>query len=85
MNEEDDLEPQIFIIKNENNAHILNFGTGKHIKVDLYKLLPMGLLNSHRKYYQPLIIGYLKEQENENNIQCIPCVLKIMILKFYPL
>ena len=78
--------PHVFVFKDGNhNAHILNFGTGAHVKVDLYKLIPNALLNSHRKYYQPLIMGYLREMENENNIPCIPVVLKTVILKCFAL
>ena len=77
---------EVFVIKDGNhNAHILNFGTGAHVKVDLYKLIPNELLRSHRKYYRPLIMGYLREEENENNIPCIPVVLKTIILEFFAL
>ena len=75
-----------FVIKDGNNdTHILNFGSGKHLKVDLLKLVPNELLKSHQKYYQPLIMGYLREEENENDIPCIPVALKTLILKFFPL
>ena len=67
------------------NAHILKFSSGKHVKVDLYKLIPNDLIVSHREYYKPLIMGYLRYQENQNDIQCIPFVLKTIILNFYPL
>ena len=77
---------QSCVVKAGNNyAHILNFASGDHIKIDLHKLMPKGLLKSHREYYQPLIMGYLREKENENNISCIPFVLKTIILKFFAL
>ena len=76
----------VFVIKDGNhNAHILHFGSGAHVKVDLYKLIPKELLKSHRKHYQPLIMGYLREEENESNISCIPAVLKTIILTFFAL
>ena len=59
--------------------------SGKHIKADLHALIPNELLKSHRKYYQPLIMGYLREEENENNIPCVPFVLKTTILKLFAL
>ena len=75
-----------FVVKDGNNyAHILNFLSGKHVKVDLFKLIPKELLKSHREYYQPLIMGYLREKENDNDIPCIPFVLKTIILKFFSL
>ena len=78
-----DMSDFTYVIKDgQNNAHILNYA-GKHVKVDLYKLIPKELLKSHREYYQPLIIGYLREKENENDISCIPFVLKTIILKFF--
>ena len=75
-----------FVVKDgNNNAHIINYETGQHVKVDLFNLIPNELLKSHQKYYQPLIMGYLREKENENNMPCIPFALKTLILKFFPL
>ena len=75
-----------FAIKNgDNNVHIINFGSGKHVQADLFKLIPTELLQSHRRHYQSLIMGYLREIENENNIPCIAFVLKTLIVKFFPL
>ena len=47
--------------------------------------MPNELLESHREYYQPLIMGYLREKENQNDFPCIPVVLKTIILKFFAL
>ena len=75
-----------FVIQDDhNNAHIFDLSSGKHVQVDLFELIPRELLQSHRKYFQSLVIGYLRERENENNISCIPFVLKTLILKFLPL
>ena len=75
-----------FVIKDGNDyAHILDIKSRKHVKIDLYKLIPNEILKSHRKYYQALIVGYLRERENENDIPCIPFVLKTLILEFFAL
>lgn len=68
----------------DNNGHIINFQEGKHIKVDLYKLIPNEILKSHRKYYGPLIMGYLREKENEYNMN-IAEYLKRIFLMYYTL
>ena len=70
------------IKRGDDYVHIINFESGKHVKADLYQLVPKELLKSHRRYYQPLIIGYLKAEEKQNEIPCIPLVLKTFILKF---
>ena len=76
----------VFVMKDGNNyAHILKFTSGKHVKVDLYKLIPSELLKSHRNYYQPLIMGYLRREENGNHIVCIPVVLKTIVLQYFAL
>ena len=77
--------PILAVKDDNNNAHILNFETGKHVKVDLFKLIPKELLKTHRRYYKSLIMGYLKEKENQSDIPCIPFVLKMLILNFYSL
>ena len=77
--------PIVAVKDDNNNAHILNFSTGKHVKVDLFKLIPKELLKTHRRYYQSLIMGYLKKKENQSDIPCIPFVLKMLILNFYSL
>ena len=75
-----------FAIKDGDDCvHIMNFETRKHVKANLYQLVPKALLKSHRNYYQPLIMGYLRTEENQINIPCIPLVLKTLILDFFAL
>ena len=69
----------LYVIKDSNNnAHILDFVSGKHIKIDLFELIPNELKKAHEAFYEPLVMGYSKKTN-------LPIVLKKMIVKFYPL
>ena len=69
----------IYVVKDSNNnAHILDFVSGKHIKIDLFELIPNELIKAHEAFYEPLVMGYSKKTN-------LPVVLKKLILKFYPL
>ena len=70
---------KLYVIKDSNNnAHILDFVSGKHIKIDLFELIPNELIKAHEAFYEPLVMGYSKKTN-------LPIVLKKLILKFYPL
>lgn len=75
----------IHVIKNGNHAHILDTYDGCNVKVDLYDIIPHQMIQSHRNYHKPLVVGYLKKEEKELNIQYIPIPLKMLILTFLPL
>ena len=76
----------VYVMKNNEEAHIIDVKTGKHAKIDLYELIPDKLVKSHTNYYQSLIKGYLRTiEEGQNGIPCIPFVsLKTLIKKYYP-
>ena len=70
---------KLYVIKDSNNnAHILDFVSGKHIKIDIFELIPNELKKAHKAFYEPLVMGYSKKTN-------LPIVLKKLILKFYPL
>ena len=69
---------------NNNNIHLLNFWDRTHFKVNLHDLLPIKFIESRRDRYNPLVIGYVREQKKENQVRDIPFVLKQLILKYYP-
>ena len=75
----------IHVIKVRNHAHILDTYDGCNVKVDLYDIIPDEMIKSHRNFHKSLIVGYLKKQENELNLQHIPIPLKMLILSFLPL
>ena len=71
---------------NNNNVHIINFIFGEKYIFNLHNLIPKEIITLHRKYYTPLIIGYIKQEENKNNfLSNIPYVLKQLILYYFPL
>ncbi len=58
------LTSNIHVIKNNNNAHILDLMHGNYFKIHLYNLIPNKLIISYRTYCKDLIIGYLKPCPN---------------------
>ncbi len=76
----------IYVMKDNNNGCIMNFGSSEHFKCNLHNLVPKEVIKSHQTYYKPLIIGYIKQQENDNEFcNNIPYALKLLILCFFPL
>ncbi len=67
------------------DIHLLDFQNRAHFKVNSYDLLSKPFLKSRRDHYNPLIMGYMKQQENDNLIPNIPFVLKQLILNYYPI
>eukprot|EP01084_Bolivina_argentea_P277891 474593_1 len=56
----------IYVFKDSDNyGRIVNFKSGEHYKISLFDLIPKEVIKSHRKHYEPLIIGYIKEQEKK--------------------
>ena len=71
--------------KNSDDIHFLSTYYDKsHFKVNIHKLLSMEFINDRRDYYNPLIIGYIKEQEKNKLIRNVPFVLKQLILNYFP-
>ena len=81
------LDRDSYFVKNltNNNIHVLDFCNQNHFTVNLHDLLPKEIIESRRKYYNPLVIGFIKEQENQNLISTIPSVLKQLIAYYFPL
>eukprot|EP01084_Bolivina_argentea_P043043 79331_1 len=74
------------VIKNNNNdIHILDFHTQNNFSINMYDLLPNDLIKLRRKEYEVLIIGYIRQKENELMFQNMPLVLKQLILLYFPL
>ena len=78
---------KIYALKSRDNddVHLFNFREKAHFRADLNKLFTKKFIKSRRDFYNPLIMGYLKEQENQNIIMNLPYVLKQIILKYYPI
>ena len=76
-----------YFLKNltDDNIHVLDFCKQNHSTVNLHDLLPKELIKSRRKHYNPLVIGFIREQENKNLIPTIPFVLKQLIAYYFPL
>ena len=64
--------------------HLVEIYEGIHYKMYLYDLLSNKMIQSVLKYYQPLIVGYVKRMEKANITQHIPLYLKKIILGYYP-
>eukprot|EP01084_Bolivina_argentea_P189505 325879_1 len=76
----------IYVMKDSDNyGYIVNFKSGKRYKFNVYDIIPKQVIKLHRKHYELLIIGFVKQQENELNMIRIPYVLKQLILLFFPL
>ena len=72
---------------NDNFIHLMNVKENNnkyHVKVSLYDLLPKEVIKAYRNYHDALVIGYIKENESNFDIN-IPFTLKKMILKHLPL
>ncbi len=67
------------------DIHLLDFENQEHCKVNPHDLLSKQFIKSRREHYNPLIMGYLKEQEICNLVPNIPFVLKQLILNYYPI
>jgi len=65
-------------------CHIMDFRNGHHLKVSLLDLIPKDLTKVYRQHYDPLVIGYIKQNENTNLIPTIPLVLKKLIGRYFP-
>ena len=55
-----------------------------HYKVDAYDLIPEILVRIRRKRYKSLIMGFMRENEQNKFIPSIPNVLKKEILDYFP-
>ena len=59
-----------------------------HIRLNLYDIVPLELVNEYEKKWRPVIYGYVKEIQMMDDMLrdvIVPISLIEMILKFYPL
>jgi len=68
----------------DNMIHILDFYDGSHYKISLHQLIPPTLKKLYREKYDPLVIGYIKQKQNEKLIPTIPLVLQKLIWRYFP-
>ena len=71
------------VIKHNQDIHFLQFTKKQHFKIAAHNLLPKEVVVARRKYYNPLIFGYIRYQETNDLVPNIPFVLKRLILDFY--
>jgi len=74
-----------YVMKMNNNIHIIDFKNNIHSKVNIFDIIPRDIIIYYRKHFQVLIMGYLRENENKFSLQSIPHVLKILMLNYFPL
>ena len=80
------LKINVYVIKTKsNNIHILDFHYGHHFKANLYDLIPRNVIKFHYLFYKPLVMGYIKQEENYKMIPSIPFVIKKLISIYFPL
>ena len=66
------------------DIHITNFENGDHFCASLYDLIPKEIKNIYLKYYAKLIIGFIRENEQNKLIPNIPFVIKKLLLTYFP-
>eukprot|EP01084_Bolivina_argentea_P150922 263493_1 len=74
-----------YVIKMDTNAHIIDFHKNINSKVNIYDLIPREMMISRRKYYKPLIMGYVRQTENKLSLHAIPLTLQMLILNYFQL
>ncbi len=75
----------LYVIKIEDNALIWNFINAKQYTLNLFDLIPNGLIKAQRQCYKSLITGYIKQQQIDNNLPHIATVLINLTLKYFQL
>eukprot|EP01084_Bolivina_argentea_P127623 225659_1 len=60
-----------FIKDNNDDIHILSTQQKRHFKINIHQLIPMEMYMIRRKYYEPLVIGFIKQKENTHLIPTI--------------
>eukprot|EP01084_Bolivina_argentea_P148676 259894_1 len=75
-----------YCIKSINNyVHLLNFEQKTHFKLNIFELFSRDMIISRRKIYQPLVMEYVRQQENNGFVSSMPFVLKQLILCYFQL
>lgn len=78
-------EGNIYAFKDRNNSiHIIHFTDGYHVKFNIFDIMPDTLQMKHRKHYQSLVFGYIRQMQNKSIVSNIPDALKRLILKYFP-
>ena len=77
-----------FAIKDDNNnLHLMTFEKdhNHHFKASLFDFVPPEIIRVNRNKFDPLIIGFVKEFERNNQMIFLPMYLKRLIVQFYPI
>eukprot|EP01084_Bolivina_argentea_P035130 65159_1 len=84
-NNDVDLDGYTYAIKDEtNDVYLANFSNGCRVRVTLYDLIPADLCDIYANKYKPLVIGYIRQNENHNNIPATTFCVKLLIWKYFP-
>eukprot|EP01084_Bolivina_argentea_P250718 420226_1 len=76
---------ECYIMKMNENMHIIDFDNGINCKVNIHDIIPGEITLSRRKYFKPLVTGYIVEKQNELLLQLIPLDVQMIILNYFPL
>ena len=66
-------------LNNDDDIHLMQFITGKHFKINLYKLIPTKIMKKYSKYHNKLVFGYCRK-----NSLTIPVCLMTLIYNYIP-
>ncbi len=67
------------------NIHFMCFVNGTHFTANIFDIIPAEIIISHRKHFEHLIIGYIRNKVNKLSLQSIPLTLQMLILNFFQL
>eukprot|EP01084_Bolivina_argentea_P306767 530151_1 len=70
---------------NLNWIHFISLYDQFHIKAPLKQLLSNEMVQCYKKYYTPLIMGYIRNIEQNQSVPTVPIPLKLLILNYYQL
>jgi len=76
-----------FAFKSQCSVHLLNFDNdiGCNVHACLHDLLPVSIIENHRKHYKVLVSGFIVQSERQKGIPAVPLTLHHLILHFLPL
>ena len=84
----EDLDEPLVIMDDDDNIHFMSFNDNDrgHYRTALFNLLPKEIITINTQRWDPLIIGFIKEFEQQNDlIFIIPMHLQRLITEFYPI
>ena len=75
----------VFVFKYGNDAHLIDFFNKYHFKINLYKIIPNEVIQTHREYHRASIMNYIRNTERKNALYPLPFALKTLIVNMFPL